>query len=466
MPSNRRRSRLGLVSVTVVTAGTAMFLTACGGTGATGGTGPNGGGGGGAGSSTAAAATCVKSDGPVRLTFWNWGDGMDKLVAKWNSANPDIQVDLKTVPFGNQGTYQNLFNALKAGTAPDIAPIEYDTQPSFRLVNGLRDISGCPGVKEARTKYPAWVWNQISAGNAVYGTAEDIGPLGLYYRKDLFDKAGIAAPTTWQEYHDAAVKLKAVYPKAYMTHFSQTDPNWLVGLMWQNGAKLFGTRNDQWQVTIDSPQARQVTGYWQKLIDEKLVATDLQGFSEALNKGWSNGTVLTWVSAAWGASTVSSGAPDTSGKWAVAPLPQWTAGGTSNGNWGGSSNAVTTTSKHPYEATKFMLWLDTDPEAVSMLIKYTGIYPAVTAGADDQSLTKGVPFYGNQKVFDVFKQASAQVDTDFTWGPTMTDTYRFLADGIANALAGKSTLDQALASTQAKTVQGMKAQGLPISNGG
>lgn len=413
--------------------------------------------------STPSAGTCVPSTGKVNLTFWNWGTGMDKAVDLWNQENPDIQVELKTVPNGNAGTYQNLFNGLKAKTAPDIAPIEYDTIPSFRLVDGLKDLSQCEGMADASSKFVDWTWSQVSSGGAVYGVPQDIGPLALYYRKDIFDKYGLAAPKTWQEYYDDAVMLKAANPEYEITHFSQTDPNWFTGLLWQNGAKLFGTEGDKWKVTVDSAEAKKVADYWQKMIDQKLVSTDLQGFSEALNKAWDTDKVLTWVSAAWGWSTIRDGAPDTTGKWAVAPIPQWTAGGTVNGNWGGSSSAVMATSTHPYEAAKFILWLNSDPKAVSILIKESGIYPASKAGADDPQLAGGVDFYGGQKIFDTFKTAGAQVNTDFSWGPTMTDTYRFMADGIAKALAGGGTLGEALADTQTKTIASIEAQGLQVA---
>lgn len=407
-------------------------------------------------------AACKPSDKPVTLEFWNWGTGMQDAVDLWNSENPDIQVELKEVPNGNAGTYQNLFNGLKAGTAPDIAPIEYDTVASFRLADGLYDISGCAGVAEAKADFVPWTWSQVSDGKAVYGIPQDIGPLALYYRKDLFDAAGLTAPTTWDEYYEDAKVLKEK-TGAYITHFSQTDPNWFTGLLWQNGAKLFDTKSDSWVVDIASPKATEVADYWQKLIDEGLVTKDLQGFSEALNKAWDQGDVATWVSASWGWSIIRDGAPSTAGKWAVAPIPQWTEGASVDGNWGGASTAVLATSKHPYEASKFITWLNGSPESLAILIANTGIYPASIEGANDSTLTGGVDFYGGQHIFDVFKTAADQVDSSFTWGPTMTDTYRFLGDGIAGALAGTNTLGDALKSTQEQTVKSIEAQGLTVA---
>ena len=87
----------------------------------------------------------------------------------------------------------------------------------------------------------------------------------------------------------------------------------------------------------------------------------------------------------------------------------------------------------------FITWLNSDPEAVAILIKEAGIYPAATVGASDPFLRAPLEFYGGEKIFDVFAEAAKQVNNDFVWGPTMTDTYRFLADGITAALGGTAT---------------------------
>lgn len=447
-PRRRRTALLSLLAVAPI-----VLATAC--SGSTDSAAPAASGG------SASGGSCAPTGGKVALQYWTWVPGMDAVVAKWNAANPDIQVTVKNTPAGNAGTYQNMFNSLKAGTSPDLGQVEYDTLASFRLQDGLKDISSCAGVTDAKGSFVDWAWTQAQVGGpGVYAIPQDTGPMALYYRKDIFDKYGIAVPTTWDEYAKAAQTLKS--KGIYITHFPQQDANWFDGLLWQAGAKIFTTSGDKVTVAIDNPEATKVADYWQKLIDQKLVATNLQGFSPDLYKAWNDGKVATWVSAAWGYSTIRDNAKSTAGKWAVAPMPQWSAGDKKAGNWGGSTTAVLSKSKHPAEAAKFALWLNSDPAALALANNKGGLYPANVKGLDLPALGKGVPFYADQKVFDVFKEASGQVDTTFQWGPIMTDTNRFLSDGFTKALNGQGTLGETLKSAQTQTTDALKAQGIAV----
>ena len=229
--------------------------------------------------------------GKVTLDYWSWVPGMQQAVDLWNSGNPDIQVKLKTTPAGNAGTYQNLSNALKAGKAPDLGQIEYDSLASFRLKSGLRDISRCPGVTDAQQDFVDWTWSQVAFGaggkDGIWAVPQDTGPMALFYRKDVFDRLGLTAPKTWEAYAADARKIKA--DGELIAHFSQTDTNWFTGLLAE--ATMFERDGDAWKVSIDRPESRQVADYWQKLIDDKLVATDLQGFSPPSTR---RGTPARW----------------------------------------------------------------------------------------------------------------------------------------------------------------------------
>ncbi|WP_423923821.1 ABC transporter substrate-binding protein [Frigoribacterium sp. 2-23] len=412
------------------------------------------------GSDSASSASCTPSSDKVTLNFTTWVPNMDKVVDVWNKANPDIQVKVSIVPNGNSGTYKNFFNQLKAGNAPDIGQVEYDTLPAFRVQDGLANIAACPGISDAKADFSDGLWNQVTFGesDAVYALPQDSGPMALYYRKDLFEQAGIPVPTTWAEYAAAAEKIKGL--GGNITNFAKGDVNQFAGLVSQAGGQWFSTKDGTWDVDLTSSASTKVADYWQDLISKGLVNT-LPSFSDEWNNAYDTGQDWTWVSAVWGANTISSGAPTTSGKWAVAPMPQWNAGETAAAAWGGSSSVVFKGSKHPAEAAKFLTWLNTDKTALADLNKEANLYPASTTGADLPALTEGVEFYGNQAIYKEFATAAQNIKP-FTWGPTMTQTYSDVSDGFGSATTGSGTLASALADGQTKTIAALKAQSIPV----
>jgi len=410
----------------------------------------------------APAASCAPSSGgPVTLTFTSWVPGIEDVVEVWNAKNPDIQVKVQTGPNGNGGTYQNFFNQLKAGNAPDLGQIEYDALPSFRVQDGLFDLGGCDIVAEAEGQFVPWTWNQVSLGDedAAYGVPQDAGPMALFYRADLFEQHGIAVPTTWQEYAAAAEKVRAA--GGYITNFSQSDVNQFAGLAWQAGGRWFAEDDEQWTVSLADDDTTRVADYWQDLIDRKLVSA-VPPWTTEWDNAYNTDQAWTWVSAVWGANSISAGAPKTAGKWRVAPMPQWSAGESVAGNWGGSSTAVFKDSEHPYEAARFALWLNTSDEALALLNEKANLYPATKAGAGLPALSEGVAFYGGQKIYEVFAEASNQVTQDFVWGPTMTATYADVSDGFKKAVSGQGTLTEALTTAQASTIETLKSQAIPV----
>ena len=420
--------------------------------------------GGGGGEATGGSECTPAAEGEkVTLSFTSWVPGMQETVDLWNSQNPDIQVEYKEVVGGNDGTYQAYSNQIKAGKTPDIGMVEFDNLPTFRLQDGLKDVGSCQPVVEAKDDYVDWAISQTSFGEegAVYGIPMDIGPMALYYRKDLFDEAGIAVPTTWDEYYEAAQQIKA--EGARIGDFPTDQPAWFTAMAWQNGASWFANDGDAWTVSLTDDKTQQVADYWQKLIDEDLVNTT-PGLSDVQWQALNTGKEWSIIGAAWTTKLLESSAPDTTGKWAVAPMPQWEAGGTAAGNWGGSTAVVFKDSEHPYEAAQFATWAFGDMEALTLNNKNGGQYPATIEGQESlPALTEGLPFYGDQKVWEVFAEASAGVDPSFQWGPTMTQTYSDLADGIGRAVNGDGTLADALQTAQEKTVESMKAQSLTVA---
>ena len=144
-------------------------------------------------------------------------------------------------------------------------------------------------------------------------------------------------------------------------------------------------------------------------------------------------------------------------------MPQWQAGQSVAGNWGGSTTVVFKNTQHPKEATEFAMWLNTNQQSLNEMIKGASIYPAYQAALDAPSLNSPQPFFNNQVIGQVFKKASTEVNVNFQWGPTINQVYTDMGDNFANAVNGRGTLTDALNTVQQSTVTFMKKQGFTVS---
>jgi len=411
------------------------------------------------GSSTSGGGT--SSGGVVNLTFASWAPNLQPVIDMFNKSHPNIQVKWESVPAGANGTYAKFFTEITAKNAPDLGQVEYQFLPTFEATGGLLDMSSY-GASSLKSDFVPWTWNQVTQGNSVYAIPQDTGPMAMYYRADLFKKYNIAVPQTWADYATAAAKLHTANSSYYITDFPPKDAGQYLGLEWQAGAQPFQISGNSWKVAVNDTASKMVATYWQGLLDKKLVKTD-PDFTQAWYNDLQNGGAATWISAVWGANTILSNAPSTSGDWAVAPMPQWTAGQNVAGNWGGSTTVVFKDSQHPKEATEFATWLNTNSGSVNGMVQGAQLYPALTSALGTPAGDAVKKFYGGQDIFSTFQQISSTVNVNFQWGPTMNQVFTDLGDNFTNATEGKTTLPAALDAVQTSTVTAMQKQGFTVS---
>ncbi|MFE4308268.1 ABC transporter substrate-binding protein [Streptomyces sp. NPDC056891] len=436
MPHTMRRS---LAAATAVLLG-ATALTACG--------------------SSDSGDGASADSGPVSLTYWAWAPGMDKVVALWNAEHPDIKVTVQKQASGDD-LVTKIITAAKAHKAPDLVQAEYQALPTLVSNDALADIA--PDVAGVQDKFAPGVWQQTTfGGEAVYALPQDSGPLMFFYRQDLFKKYGLSVPTTWEEFAATARDLKQKAPKQSLTTFSANDAGLFAGLAQQAGATWWTFEGDTWKVGIDDAATRKVSDFWGGLVAEGAIDNQPM-YTPSWNKAMNTGEQLAWVSAVWAPGTLTTAAPDTKGKWAMAPLPQWTEGGSSTGSWGGSSTAVTTDSKHKKAAAQFATWLNTDPVALAALVKESGIYPAATAAQTSGALAKAPDYFANQPDFYTRAAEIAKTTAPAAWGPNVNVAYTAFKDEFGKAAKAKSGFDTALTAVQSATVTDLKKQGFEVA---
>jgi len=409
-------------------------------------------------SSSGSPAATASSNQKVTLTFWSWVPNMQKIVDVWNASHPDIQIKF-TEAAGGDAELAKLLTAGKAKDMPDLAQIEYQSLPTMVSNNYLADISSYDA--SLKSDYPAGIWDQVTLGtSALYGVPQDAAPLALFYRKDLFKKYNLAVPTTWAQYATEAAQLHKDDPSIYMGDTATTDAGLFAGLTQQAGAQWWSASGQSWSVGIDSAAAQKVASYWGGLVESHAVDSQT-AWTASWDKSFSSGEYASWISAVWAPGDLVSQAANTSGDWAMAELPQWSAGQDVSGAWGGSATSVTSDSAHPQQAAQFIAWLNQSTQGTSLLVSDGSVYPA-SLTAESSSSLPAQTFMDQSDFYTLAKQYSASTAAA-TWGPDVDVAYSDFSDDFTSTVTTQAGYLSALSKLQAAVVADMKSTGFTVS---
>jgi multiple sugar transport system substrate-binding protein len=399
------------------------------------------------------------SDGVIRLTFWSWAE-VDPAVELWNRTHSHIQVD-RSGPAAGENLFQLLSAAIVAGSGPDLVQVDYPNVATLAVAGYLEDITRHAGG--LRDRFVEAAWRQVVIDDRVWGVPQDMGPMAMFYRADIFDTHGLPVPASWEEFRDVARRLRRAAPDRYLTSFPEGDLYWFTSLTAAAGAEWFAAEGDAWRVSIDSKRARHTADYWTELLDEDLVAVR-PFWNPAWYESLQDGTLAVWLGPAWGLATLVTYPPtDPDGVWRVAPLPSADPARPTSGAWGGSSTAVVKDSPHVEAAVEFAAWLNTDGEASDLLSdpEMSALFPASVTGLRRPGLLRRQEALGGQRSGEVFR-AAAEHTLPMTFGPTMDQVFNDFVDAVTAALNGGRPLASALTSTQRRTVAAMERKGLSV----
>ncbi len=409
-----------------------------------------------------------KDTKPASLTVWTWITNADKLGAMFQKAFPNIQVDVKSVGQG-QTEYTKLATAIQAGSgAPDVVQVEFQVLPQFVNTGGLLDISKYVGG--VKPLFPEWTWNQVFLNGKLYAIPQDAGPEGLIYRKDLFDKYNIAVPKTWADFEQAGALLHKADPTKYITFVAVNDEGEVNGLLWQGGAFPFKNTANGWKIDFTSDAAKKVMSYWLGLV-QKGYAQVANAWTPQWSHDLGQGLYGAVIGAAWSPTYEVEPYMEkgTTQQWRVSEMPQWNAGETVDSNWGGSTDAVTTQTKHPEAAALFAAWLNTNKDAVAL--EMTDIGQGGSGLFDADNYANKLPnfsapnqFLGGQDANSVFAKMMPWVDKSFEWSPWTSYVYNQMQVQFTSMFKGEITVDQALQNIQNSVSSFARTQGFKVAD--
>lgn len=135
---------------------------------------------------------------PVGLTFQSLSDqpaaieATEKIVADWNSANPDIQVEI--VPAGWDGIYDKLITQFNGGAAPDIIHYEAASIVPFARDGYLADLTGLMSAEFA-ADVPQGIKDAVTVDGKVIAYPTELQSYMVFANKKLLEDAGVTIPT-------------------------------------------------------------------------------------------------------------------------------------------------------------------------------------------------------------------------------------------------------------------------------
>lgn len=131
--------------------------------------------------------------------------GLDQVMALFKAAHPDIAVTPENIP--NPEFMAKITAAVVSGSRPNVSMVSSERFRDLLAMGALTDISERVAGWERRADFDDARFASISLDGKVYGVPAFTFVDWMYYRKDWFEEAGIAVPTTLAELYDAAVKL-------------------------------------------------------------------------------------------------------------------------------------------------------------------------------------------------------------------------------------------------------------------
>jgi multiple sugar transport system substrate-binding protein len=401
--------------------------------------------------------------GPVTLEFWTWSlkaadPAAQAIIEQYENENPGVDIKLSEVG-GTQETSSKLLAADRADDTPDIVQVEYRGLPSLVVSGAVRDITD--DVAGAKNGIDENIWALSSLDGRVYGVPQDIGPMMLTYRKDLFEQYGVEVPTTWEEYAQAAETIHEQDPDVYITSFSATGLEIFAAQAAQAGSQWWSTDGEAWQVGIADDASLQTADYWQDLVERDLVSVE-PVLTPEWNAKVNDGRILSWPAAAWAPSVIYSVAPDTAGKWESAPLPQWTPGDPAVPFLGGSAFLIPEKSEHAEEAAAFAAWLGASDEGSKLLLSLD-LYPAGNGGRE-ATLSNDPPRLMPEQTdfYEIADQVIEDTTIPVTWGPNVNVAQSAFGDALNQAALDGTSFRDVYIDTQETVIEDLEKSGYTV----
>jgi multiple sugar transport system substrate-binding protein len=240
----------------------------------------------------------------VAIDYWHGFTGpdlpvMEKLVADFNAAHPDIEVKAEPIPWGN--LFQQIEPSVAAGRAPHVVALNEDVITGFILRGALQELTPAQLADSSieADRFFQSLWNIGMVDDKVYGVPIHSVMLVMYYNREMFEEAGLDPDSPPQDRESFLAAARALTTDTSGRHPGDSgfDRNnlatWAAGVPtpWmggtiaysvaaQNGVTFVGPAAEDFPVNFASAEGKEAIEFLTGLVAEGLSPSNATEGSE------------------------------------------------------------------------------------------------------------------------------------------------------------------------------------------
>jgi len=219
--------------------------------------------------------------------FW------DKVIADFQKENPDIKVTAESIPWANY--LQKLTTDISGGTAPDVSVLASIWLSEFATQGLIEPMKNIITPEQEKAFIPALLQPSIINGELM-GVPFAASARAMMVNTELYEKAGIKPPKTWEELRAAAEKVAGTGAFGFGLPGKEEEVDvYFYYALWAFGGDILkadGTSG------LDSPEAIEAAKFYAALVKDKLTQPEPTAYSREdvfdLFKQGKIGTIFTY----------------------------------------------------------------------------------------------------------------------------------------------------------------------------
>ncbi len=381
------------------------------------------------------------ADGPVTITYWDTSNATNEaptykaLVKEFEAANKDIKVKFVNVPFDQA---QNKFDtAAGASGAPDVLRAEVGWTPAFAKKGYFLPLDGTEALAE-QDKFKSNLLEQAKYEGKTYGVPLVTDTLAFVYNKELFEKAGVEVPKTWEDLKKAAATIKDK---------TGVDGYWGSTAGYYGQPFLYGEGTDTVdaegkKITVASAEAKKAYQTWLDLFDGKgLHKADTTADAYAHQQdAFNNGKVASIIQGPWEITNFYKGSAfKDKENLGIATVPAGSAGKAGAPTGGHNLSVYAGSDKaHQEAALKLVNFMTSAKSQETIALKNSTLPTRDDAYTDKVKADPGIA--GFQTVLGAAQPRPALPEYSSLWTP--------LDDELPQIASGKKSLDKGLSDAE------------------